>query len=240
MSLFAPFSPKSAQRYLVTVADDLLNALDGSLPAGLGSGYVSGSEADDIYEAWAWVQVISLAVAVGWSGRLENIGGPPPQLTLRRGPGVIYSPTPFTYAVLTAHAPDGAQRVVEVHLGVKVSGLSGVGHEMDVVVLDADGAARARTAGRHPTPADVVLQLECKLLSGNLKLPLARQLVGLATECLLGRRGHLVSRFGASSDVEGLLRHYQLSFLGGVFPGLAATGMLHARVIRDLEHYRLS
>ncbi len=207
----------------------------------MSSGYTATCAAEDMYEAWAWLAVLHIASHSGWTGRLENVAGPPPALKLRRGPGVIYSSTPFTYAVLTTSGtPTGEEKEVEVHLGIKIAGCSGIGHELDVVVVTRDGARRARAAKSHPGRRDVVLQLECKLFSGDLKLPLARQMVGLTVDCMLGARGHLMSRFSASPNFDALLGHYDVSAIYQAYPGQAGEASLLGRILRALEHHRLS
>ncbi len=132
---------------------DLLDAIRIALRGVAHSGYGSGDAFEDLYEAFVWTRVLEAARRLGWSVAFSAPDGSwSGTLLLRRGPGVIYSPVPFTFAVLTK----SGCTPLEVHLGVMVTGRSGVAHEYDVLVLPQPEAAAAPAGddadGAGPAP----------------------------------------------------------------------------------------
>lgn len=209
---------------------DLLEDIRNALWGVAYSGYGPADAIEDIYEAYVWTRVIAAARRLGWTVNYSAPDGSwSGTLRLRRGPGVIYSSTPFTFAVLTKH---GAQSL-EVHLGVMVTGRSGVAHEYDVLVLPAEAAQSARDAGEHPSYRDVVLQAECKFYSGELPLGLARGLRGLSADCSLGKSGGLVTNALRSASIGRLILHNRLFYNPRLTPGYR---MEVRRLDRRLEH----
>ena len=177
---------------------DLLDAIRAALHGVVHSGYGTADVLDDIYEAYVWTRVLEAARRLGWAVSYSTPAGhAPTTLLLRRGPGVIYSSAPFTFAVLSKRG----RPTLEVHLGVMVTGRSGVAHECDVLVLTEAAAQAARNAGTHPTYREVVLQAECKFYTGDLPLGLARGMRGLSADCSLGGLGGLVTNATRSVSV---------------------------------------
>ncbi|MGH7028453.1 hypothetical protein [Brevundimonas sp.] len=209
---------------------NLLEAIRTALRGVAHSGYGPADAIEDIYEAYVWTRVIEAARRLGWHVTYSAPDGSwSGTLMLRRGPGVIYSPTPFTFAVLTKPLTDP----LEVHLGVMVTGRSGVAHECDVLVLPADAAQAARDAGEHPSYRNVVLQAECKFYTGSLPLGLARGLRGLSADCSLGKAGGLVTNALRSTSIGRLILHNRLYYNPRLTPGYR---MEVRKLDRRLEH----
>lgn len=95
----------------------------------------------------------------------------------RRGPGNLWTPG-FTYAVATF---PGSKKV-EVHLGVKVTGTSGVPHECDVALIDSAECARSRAGAVHPRHQFLVGAIEAKHYQVSPGLDVGREFIGLASE----------------------------------------------------------
>ena len=209
---------------------DLLNAIRAALHGVVHSGYGTADVLDDIYEAYVWTRVLEAARRLGWAVSYSTPAGhAPTTLLLRRGPGVIYSSAPFTFAVLSKRG----RPTLEVHLGVMVTGRSRVAHECDVLVLTEAAAQAARHAGVHPTYRDVVLQAECKFYTRDLSLGLARGLRGLSADCSLSGLGGLVTNATRSVSVGQLILHNRLFYNPRLTP---AYRMEVRKLDRRLEH----
>src|SRR3954449_124772 len=116
----------------MTAIDDLLDELSATVGRRPMS-YHSASAANDIFEGYVFGLIIRAAVAAGGSVAYEDVfGSPATRLVFRTSPGMLYSTThPYTYAVVDFPNCDP----LEVHVGVRVQGRSGVLHECDVLVL---------------------------------------------------------------------------------------------------------
>ncbi|NGP16522.1 hypothetical protein [Devosia aurantiaca] len=128
--------------------------------------------------------------------------------------GDIYSPAGFSHAVLIHqnHQP------LEVHLGIRVAGRSGVEHEMDVVALDGAEAIAARRDRRAPSWRHVRVHAECKVYADKLSLPLGRQMWGLSADCRLRLKGGLVSNAGRTDSISNLLGKHGTYYRSDVEP----------------------
>ncbi|SRR5712691_2458782 len=117
----------------MTKVDDLLRELRTHLGAAVS--YTTASAANDIYEGFLFSLVVATARKSGAVIRYEDVrGNKARNLTFRTSPGQLYSTRQdYTYAVIEF----GRAPALEVHVGVKVQGTSGVEHECDVLVLDA-------------------------------------------------------------------------------------------------------
>ena len=134
----------------------------------------------DIFEAYVWALVIDAARNEGASIQYKNVaGGTTSSLVFRTSPGAIYSVAkPYTHAELNFQGCPG----VEAHLGIFVSGDSGVPNECDVAVLYQTEADMCRRSQAHPRCRKLVLAVECKFYSTNLRVDLARSFLGLTEE----------------------------------------------------------
>jgi hypothetical protein len=92
----------------------------------------------------------------------------------------------------------GRAPIVEAHVGVQVQGASGVLHECDVVVLEADEAELCRRKRVNPRASRCLLAIECKYYASDLKLGLARGFAGLSAD--LGSHVHPVFVANVASD----------------------------------------
>ncbi|MFD8864038.1 hypothetical protein ACFV1F_06545 [Streptomyces sp. NPDC059590] len=156
--------------------DDLLNEVK-FLIAARSFSYTSTSDACDVYEGFVFSLVVSTASKWGAQVRYEDVHGNTVQdLLFRTGPGQLYQKTkPFTHAVIEFdRAP-----ALEAHVGVRIQGGSGVLHECDVVVLQADEAALSRREGIAPRGTKCLLAIECKYYTTHLGIELARNFEGL-------------------------------------------------------------
>jgi hypothetical protein len=160
------------------------STLVGQISAILGSAYAlnysAASAANDVFEGYALAVVVKAARAAGAIVGFEtNEENATTDLIFRTSPGDIFSPKrKYTHAVidLPGFPP------LEAHIGVKVSGRSGVLHECDVAVIDRHEARVCRAGKVHPRASKVVIAAECKFYASTLQLGLARGYLGLAEE----------------------------------------------------------
>jgi hypothetical protein len=123
---------------------------------------------------------------LGWSGRL----------IFRTSPGHLYSTRrDYTHAVIEF----GRAPALEVHVGVKVQGSSGVEHECDVLVLNAAEAVLSRRLRTSPRAGKCLIAIECKYYTAHLPLGQARGFAGLSAD--LGNAAHaiFVANIGSES-----------------------------------------
>jgi hypothetical protein len=184
---------------LTTPTDILLAQVAAGLSQIATSGYQGKAKAEDAYEAFVWWRMVRAAESLGWTVTLHGPG--PGQFLFRCGPGNIYSPAPYTYAQLDRPGWPS----VEVHLGIMITGRSGVAHEFDVVALTKDGADLARVHHRDPHWSTVAAHAECKFYGAPVGLDLARGLWGLSADCRLRLKGGLVSNSGPADSVTKVL-----------------------------------
>lgn len=210
---------------------DLLSSLENVLPVSATTTYHAGGAVNDAYEGYLWSEVIRIAKAESppWRITYQNAGPTNSDFVFRRSPGSIYSNRNYTYAELAR----GAKKL-ELHLGIKILGQSGVAHEFDVVLLTKGAADVARTLRRDPERNGVRLHIEAKFYNSELSLGIARSLVGLAKECDV--KAHLVSPGSAPDSVRALLRHYKSVYLHDVAPGRPGPSYLESCVQAALRH----
>ncbi|WP_405165914.1 hypothetical protein OG203_12995 [Nocardia sp. NBC_01499] len=179
----------------MAAVDELLAELRAHLRAAVS--YTTASMPNDVYEGFLFSLVIATARKSGAQIRYQDVNGSmASNLVFRTSPGWLYSTARnYTHAVLEfGRAPE-----LEVHIGVKVQGNSGVEHECDVVVLDAEEADLCRFARTSPRASKCLLVIECKYYTGHLPLGQARGFAGLSAD--LGRRAHpiFVANTGSGS-----------------------------------------
>ena len=186
--------------------EDLLAEILSVVPPG-GASQIEQSELNDLFEAYVLSGLVRAAQAEGWAMSLRDMEEIPANVALfRRSPGNIYaSPGSqnFTHFVL---AKTGVPPL-EAHIGIKLTGKSGVEHECDVALLPQDVAQFCRRHNVHPRSRRLILSVECKFLAGNVPLYLGRGFVGLATE-LSSRYGecHFVVNTSSSHVMKMLAR----------------------------------
>ena len=103
----------------------------------------------------------------------------PDPLRFRTSPGRIFS-TAYDYSHGTIRFSSGL--VLEAHIGVYVTGLAGVPHECDVLVIDAVEGDFCRQYQVHPKKANTVLTLQCKFYAGKLGIALGREFLGVTAD----------------------------------------------------------
>ncbi|UKA28452.1 hypothetical protein [Photobacterium damselae] len=134
----------------------------------------------DLYEAYIFSIVLQAAKLQGAKVYFENINGNVTNsLLFRTSPGNIYSKAKdYTHAVI--EFPDF--KIVEVHIGIKVTGMSGVTHEADVAIIERSEGETCRLQNVHPRHTKLIFAVECKYYFTNLGINLARSFLGLDKE----------------------------------------------------------
>jgi hypothetical protein len=133
--------------------------------------------------------------------------------TFRTGPGNIYSTAhPYTHAQI--QFPDC--ELLEAHVGIYASGVSGVRHECDVAVLTFSEAENCRRQEVHPRCSALWIAAECKFYSSALDVDLGRSFLGLVKEI------HKPDRFfvtnSSASSLERLLAHHTIRWQKEIIP----------------------
>ncbi len=129
---------------------------------------------------------------------------------------------------------DGAP-ALEVHLGVYVTGSSGVLHECDVLVLPAEEAALSRAQGIAPRGSQSVLIVECKYYVSNLGIGLARNFEGLRAD--IRTQNELFVANTRSSSIVRYLDARKRGFEPDVVPHSPQAGYLQAEIRKTFKSY---
>ena len=188
----------------------------------------------DVYEGFVFALIIRAAVAAGASVSYENRNGNGAiELIFRTSPGMLYSDAhDYTHAVLAF--PQCAP--LEVHVGVRVQGRSGVLHECDILVLPADEAQLSRNKEVAPRGAKSLLAVECKYYAGHLGLHLARGFHGLHADLGL-RNPFFVANIGAPR-IERYLSYHKRSWEHNVMPSTPEMRYFEGQVREAFKRYQ--
>ncbi|WP_433672597.1 hypothetical protein ACQP06_13950 [Nocardia sp. CA-136227] len=176
---------------------------------------------DDLYEAALFTILLSAAEKAGGTVLVTNDGRTPAvDVRFRTRPGTLTSREEYTFAVVTF--PPTSQRCeqkLEVHLGVKFPGRSGVCHECDIAIFTRAEANRVR-AGKRPFPSRraLIAAVEAKLLVRGPELGDGRNLIGLRSELHSGRYC-LVAPTNGSATLRTLLSRWACGFSENLIPG---------------------
>src|SRR6266496_1648820 len=110
--------------------------------------FTVASDASDLFEAYIFCIAIEASKREGATVVFENVMGQRPcPVIFRTSPGRIWTKDPaYTHAVIQFPNKPG----LEAHIGVYVSGRSGLVHESDVAVVLRDEATTCRTYSVHP------------------------------------------------------------------------------------------
>lgn len=195
--------------------------------------YHSASQAWDVYEGFLFALVVATAGRHGATVTYENVNGASvSDLVFRTSPGHLYSVTrPYTHAVVRFNgAPP-----LEVHVGVRVQGSSGVLHECDVLVLPAEEAALSRAQQIAPRGSQCVLVIECKYYTANLGIGHARNFEGLRAD-IRTQDELFVSNISAPSVVKYLDARGR-EFERNVLPNSPQAGYVQAEIRRAFKGY---
>jgi hypothetical protein len=189
--------------------------------------YKGSADESDLYEAALLTIAVKAARLAGGAEFLTNDGlNPAPTITFRRGPGNLWTPG-FTRAGVSFV---GSAKRLEVHLGVKVAGASGVAHECDVSLIEGAECERSRAGGVHPRRSKVVGAIEAKHYVVSPGLDIGRGFLGLGTE-LGGSRCSLAFPAAASANLETLIARKDPECFPEVVPSASAA----ERLCRHLE-----
>lgn len=199
----------------MTAVNDLLADLANAI-SGRPTSYNARSAVWDIYEGYIFGLVLRAAVAAGGTVVFQDVHGNAVggRLTFRTSPGMLHS-TAHPYAHAVVSLPDCDP--LEVHIGVRVQGRSGVLHECDVLVLPADEAALARSKAVAPRGSRSLLAVECKYYSNHLSLFLARGFHGLHSD--LGLKHPFFVANIRAARIERYLSYHRRRWENGVMPG---------------------
>ncbi|WP_329146975.1 hypothetical protein OG275_21300 [Streptomyces niveus] len=216
----------------MTAVDELIGEIKSVLAAGTIS-YDAASKPCDVYEGFIFSLIVATASRHGATVRYEDVyGAKVNTLVFRTGPGHLYGDSkPFTHAVIEF---DGAP-ALEVHLGVFVTGSSGVLHECDVLVLPAEEAALSREQGVAPRGSQSILIVECKYYVSNLDIGLARNFEGLRAD-IRTQSELFVSNIGSPSIVR-YLDARKRGFERDVVPNSPQAGYLQAEIRKTFKSY---
>jgi hypothetical protein len=164
----------------MAIEDDLLNDIKTSLGSAIIPSLTLRSDLSDLFEAYIFGLLIDEARNVGNVSYGGLPGGPIPTFTFRTSPGYISQTDPYSYAIISFNN----KPTLEAHVGVYVSGRSGVRHECDVALMYQTEATTCRNNPNIilPRSSQVWLAVECKHYMSNLKLSLARQFIGLVSD----------------------------------------------------------
>lgn len=197
----------------MTGIDDLIDALTSAVGDRTVS-YNSASAAWDVYEGYAFGLVVRAAVAAG--GHVlyrDRFGNATNNLVFRASPGMLYSTTqPYTYAVIDFRGCPS----LEVHVGVRVQGKSGVLHECDVLVLPTTEAELSRAKDVAPRGTRSLIAIECKYYAGHLSLQLARGFHGLHAD--LGVKNPYFIANLRAQRIQKYLTYLSRNWESGVIP----------------------
>lgn len=206
---------------------DLLDELRIVLGTAVTPSLTAASAASDLFEAYIFGLLLQAAANQG-ARRIyfEDVNGSRPStFVFRTSPGFIYSTQQsYCHAVIDF---DGKPRL-EVHVGIRVQGSSGVLHECDVAVVRRTEAILCRRQRVQPRQSKVVIAIECKFYSVQIPLALARGFVGLVSDLATGDRYFVVNT--DSDQAERYLTSRKRLWEHEVYPGsaTAVTRLLNA------------
>lgn len=196
----------------------MLDELQRTLPADSLS-YSAKSDPWDVYEGYVFTLAVHAAADAGASVEFRTVKGSPAQdLIFRTSPGNIWSTRhDYTHALVSfSGAPE-----LEIHIGVKVEGLSRVAHECDVLILWAVEAEDCRRNHRLPRTKFCVAAAECKFYASSPPLGAARGFEGLCVDLgKVGKKAVLVTNGQNPSSVRYLRRRGRV-WEQNVLPGTA-------------------
>jgi len=203
---------------------DLLDEIRLQLTHAITPSLTLASSTSDLFEAYLLCLVLRAAEREGASIEYEDVHGNsfPSTFVFRTSPGHIASKRhSYTHAIISFQdKPD-----LEAHIGVKVSGSSGVIHECDVAVISRNEARECRDRSMprfwvDPRSSEVILAIECKFYAPSSSLlGEARAFIGLASDLSSKTERYFI--FNISSQSAELLlekKRKSLKWAGEVFP----------------------
>lgn len=194
---------------------DLLTQIQQAIGPALSPSLTSASAGSDIFEAYILSIILDAAEAEGATITFRNVDGSLPTVfTFRTSPGHIWSTAQqYTHAEIQFVGVP----LLEAHMGVYVSGKSGLIHEADILVLTGAEGQLCRQNLVPPRSHRSIVAVECKFYASSIKIGLARAFVGLCSD-LSSRECYFVTN-ATSISVEKLLTHQRRKWQSPVEPG---------------------
>lgn len=190
----------------MTINKTLLNQIKSALGRSINPNLTTRSAVYDLFEAYIFSFIIE-ATRSTQNVTIEYIntnGTKATTFTFRTNPGQIFNGS-YTHAKITF--PN--KRPLEAHLGVRVSGISKVLHECDVLLLEKREADLCRNNSISPQSSKAILAGECKYYSPrNFGIKLAREFLGLTSDFSNNCRYYFIYNT-TSKSVEELLAHHK-------------------------------
>lgn len=209
---------------------NLLAQIQSALGSSITPSLTSVSAGSDIFEAYVLALFLRAAQTEGANISFRNVDGSTPTIfTFRTSPGHIWWANQlYTHAeVQFPGAP-----LLEVHMGVYVTGKSGLIHEADVLVLLSEEAQFSRQNQVPPRSRKAIIAAECKFYAANLRIGLARAFVGLCSD--LSSRECVFVTNATSVSVEKLLTHQRRKWQSRVEPNQAVVVERFRNSIQDV------
>jgi hypothetical protein len=200
----------------MSINSRLKQAISSLIGGVIDPGYASLRQTSELYERYVFEIILSAAKNEGASiSFLNNFGNLPQSLLFRGSPGQIYATDkPYTHAIIEFIG----KPLLEVHVGLRVQGVSQVSHECDICILYQEEANRCRLERREPDCSKVIITVECKHYESELNLNLARSFIGLTSELQVEGDCYFVSNT-SSASVAKLLTIRRLKWEQNVTPG---------------------
>jgi hypothetical protein len=190
----------------MTVNENLLNQIRSALENAINTSLTEQSQIFDLFEAYILSFIIDAArsepnVDIEY---ISTNGSRATTFTFRTSPGQIFN-GPYTHAQITFQG----KRPLEAHVGVRVSGISKVLHECDVLLMEMREAEICRDNNVSPQSSKVIIAAECKFYSPrNFGIKLAREFLGLTNDFSSNCKYYFVYNT-TSQSVEELLAHHK-------------------------------
>lgn len=190
----------------MTINQNLLNQIRSALGNSINPNLTTRSKIFDLFEAYIFSFIIEAArsepnVDIDYIDTNRNKAT---TFTFRTSPGQIFRGL-YTHAEITFER----KRPLEAHVGVKVSGVSKVLHECDVLLLEKSEAELCRNNNVSPQSSKAILAAECKYYSPrNFGIKLAREFLGLTSDFSSNCKYYFIYNT-TSQSVEELLAHHE-------------------------------
>jgi hypothetical protein len=219
----------------VTIPAELLNQIQLSLGTAILPSLTTASDVSDIFEAYIFSLMIEAARIENASIEYRDVNNKIPSVfVFRTSPGYIFSKRhPYTHALLSfINRPP-----LEVHVGVRVVGKSGVLHECDVAVIENAEAETCRQQLVPPRSSKVLIAVEGKFYSTPLQLHLARTFLGLAAD--LSAKNPMFVTNSSSESIEKLLSGHSKNWEHNLTPNATREVMrLRHKFQAVFQHYK--
>ena len=198
----------------MAVSDELLDEIAAGLGSAVMPQLLPELASSDLFEAYVFTLAIEAAKREGGQVTYRDPSdSATTEFVFRTSPGHLWSSAkPYTFALI--QFPNA--EALEAHLGVRVSGKSGVLHECDVCVLRRSEAETSRQEHVHPRSSQIIVSVECKFYTSHIDLKLAREFLGLGDD-LSSKNGFFVTN-SSSLSVEKLLSARGRKWAHRVYP----------------------